>query len=69
MIHTNKTLKDIDHEIHNIIDLDAKRQEECIELIGSENFVSKAVLAAQGLLMTNKCAEGYPRQEILLWVS
>ena len=60
MIHTNKTLKDIDHEIHDIIDLEAKRQEECIELIASENFVSKAVLEAQGSLMTNKYAEGYP---------
>jgi glycine hydroxymethyltransferase len=60
MIHTNKTLKDIDHEIHDIIGLEAKRQEECIELIASENFVSKAVIAAQGSLMTNKYAEGYP---------
>jgi glycine hydroxymethyltransferase len=60
MIHTNKTLKDIDHEIHDIIGLEAKRQEECIELIASENFVSKAVLEAQGSLMTNKYAEGYP---------
>ncbi len=60
MIHTNKTLKDIDHEIHDIIALEAKRQEECIELIASENFVSKAVLEAQGSLMTNKYAEGYP---------
>ncbi len=60
MTHTNKTLKDIDHEIHDIIALEAKRQEECIELIASENFVSKAVLEAQGSLMTNKYAEGYP---------
>jgi glycine hydroxymethyltransferase len=60
MTHTNNTLKNIDHEIHDIIGLEAKRQEECIELIASENFVSKAVLAAQGSLMTNKYAEGYP---------
>ena len=60
MNHTNKTLKSIDHEIHDIIGLEAKRQEEYIELIASENFVSMAVLAAQGSVMTNKYAEGYP---------
>jgi glycine hydroxymethyltransferase len=60
MNHTNKTLIDIDQEIHDIIKLESKRQEECIELIASENFVSKAVLEAQGSVMTNKYAEGYP---------
>ncbi len=60
MNHTNKTLIDIDQEIHDIIKLESKRQEECIELIASENFVSKAVLEAQGSAMTNKYAEGYP---------
>lgn len=39
---------------------EAKRQEEHIELIASENFVSKAVLEAQGSILTNKYAEGYP---------
>ncbi len=60
MNHTNKTLIDIDQEIQDIIGLESKRQEECIELIASENFVSKAVLEAQGSVMTNKYAEGYP---------
>ncbi len=60
MNHINKTLKDIDHEIHDIIALETKRQEDYVELIASENFVSKAVLAAQGSTMTNKYAEGYP---------
>jgi glycine hydroxymethyltransferase len=60
MNHTNKTLIDIDQEIHDIIKLESKRQEECIVLIASENFVSKAVLEAQGSVMTNKYAEGYP---------
>ena len=60
MNHINQTLKEADPEIHDIIELEAKRQEDYIELIASENFVSKAVLAAQGSVMTNKYAEGYP---------
>ena len=39
-----------------------KRQQDCIELIASENIVSKAVLEAQGSILTNKYAEGYPRR-------
>ena len=60
MLHTNKTLKEIDPQIYDIITLEAKREEDYIELIASENFVSKAVLTAQGSVMTNKYAEGYP---------
>ena len=44
----------------NSINLEYKRQQEHIELIASENIVSKAVLDAQGSVMTNKYAEGYP---------
>ncbi len=50
----------IDPELARAIDLERKRQQSKIELIASENFVSKAVLQAQGSVLTNKYAEGYP---------
>lgn len=53
-------LKKIDPEIHKIISRELKRQRENIELIASENFTSLAVLEAQGSVLTNKYAEGYP---------
>ena len=59
MNHINKILEETDFEIFEAIKSEAKRQEDYIELIASENFVSKAVLAAQGSIMTNKYAEGY----------
>lgn len=49
-----------DAEIANAIDNELKRQQEQIELIASENIVSPAVLEAQGSILTNKYAEGYP---------
>ena len=49
-----------DPDLHNAIRLEIKRQQEHIELIASENIVSKAVLDAQGSVLTNKYAEGYP---------
>jgi len=49
-----------DPEIWNAIELENRRQEDHIELIASENYVSPAVMAAQGCQMTNKYAEGYP---------
>ncbi|MDI6452235.1 serine hydroxymethyltransferase [Peloplasma aerotolerans] len=48
--------------IDEIILKEKKRQEEHIELIASENFVSQAVLDAQGSILTNKYAEGYPKK-------
>ena len=54
------SLKDIDYEVYEAINLEKKRQQNHIELIASENFVSKAVLEAQGSILTNKYAEGYP---------
>lgn len=60
MIHTNRQLEGFDDEILASIESERRRQEESIELIASENFVSKAVLEAQGSIMTNKYAEGYP---------
>jgi len=49
-----------DPDLHNAIKLEVRRQQEHIELIASENIVSKAVLDAQGSVLTNKYAEGYP---------
>ena len=49
-----------DSEIYGAIQCELKRQQEQIELIASENIVSKAVLEAQGSILTNKYAEGYP---------
>ena len=53
-------LKNVDKEIFDIIEEEKQRQEQNIELIASENFVSSAVLEAQGSILTNKYAEGYP---------
>jgi glycine hydroxymethyltransferase len=49
-----------DKEIYNILNSEIKRQQEKLELIASENFVSHAVLEAAGTVLTNKYAEGYP---------
>lgn len=49
-----------DKEIFDAIEQEKQRQEQNIELIASENFVSQAVLSAQGSILTNKYAEGYP---------
>src|SRR3954464_12692420 len=53
-------LADADPEIARAIELELGRQRQEIELIASENIVSRAVLEAQGSVMTNKYAEGYP---------
>ena len=53
-------LKDKDYMIYSLIEQEKKRQEHNIELIASENFVSEEVLEAQGSILTNKYAEGYP---------
>jgi len=53
-------LEKVDSEVSRAIDLETRRQSGKIELIASENFVSEAVLEAQGSVMTNKYAEGYP---------
>jgi len=56
----DKDLESTDPDLYNSIKLELDRQQEHIELIASENIVSKAVLDAQGSIMTNKYAEGYP---------
>ena len=60
MIFDKDDFKAYDAELWNAIDAEAERQQNNIELIASENVVSKAVMAAQGTLLTNKYAEGYP---------
>jgi glycine hydroxymethyltransferase len=55
-----RTLADTDADLFKAIDLELGRQRDEIELIASENIVSAAVLQAQGSVMTNKYAEGYP---------
>jgi len=53
-------LERVDPEIFQVLRNEARRQEENLELIASENVVSRAVLEAQGSILTNKYAEGYP---------
>ena len=53
-------LKDADPEIFGLFGKELERQEEGLELIASENYASKAVMEAQGSVLTNKYAEGYP---------
>ena len=54
-------LNQTDPEINHAIDMEKKRQRETINLIGSENYTSRAVLEAEGSFLTNKYAEGYPQ--------
>ncbi|WP_298415116.1 serine hydroxymethyltransferase [Brevibacterium sp.] len=54
------SLADIDPQIAEVLDLELGRQRSTLEMIASENFVPRAVLEAQGSVLTNKYAEGYP---------
>jgi len=60
MFSKQKTLAKVDQELWQAIQSENRRQEDHIELIASENYVSYAVLEAQGSQLTNKYAEGYP---------
>ena len=53
-------IKDYDSELWASFESEAERQEDHIELIASENYASKRILEAQGSVLTNKYAEGYP---------
>lgn len=55
-----RTLAEVDPEIARVLREETQRQEEGLELIASENFVSPAVMEAVGSVLTNKYAEGYP---------
>lgn len=57
-----ENLQTEDNEIFEIIEKELKRQQQQIELIASENIVSPAVMEAQGSILTNKYAEGYPNK-------
>lgn len=60
MDYIDKYVQPVDPEIAEAIRQEELRQNNKLELIASENFVSRAVMAAQGCVMTNKYAEGYP---------
>ena len=60
MFDNSKTIKEFDPELWSSIENETIRQEDHIELIASENYTSKRVLEAQGSVLTNKYAEGYP---------
>ena len=55
-------LEKVDPELSRIIEKEAKRQKSVINLVASENYVSKAVREASGSILTNKYAEGYPKK-------
>jgi glycine hydroxymethyltransferase len=56
----NATLREYDPQIADILDSELARQQGTLEMIASENFVPRSVLQAQGSVLTNKYAEGYP---------
>jgi glycine hydroxymethyltransferase len=56
----DQSLSDVDPEIAAVLDGELARQQNTLEMIASENFVPRAVLQAQGSVLTNKYAEGYP---------
>ncbi len=60
MFTINDTIKDFDPDLWQAMEAERIRQEDHIELIASENYTSPRVLAAQGSVLTNKYAEGYP---------
>lgn len=59
-MYTFDEIMKVDPEVARAIEAEGKRQDSHIELIASENWVSKAVMAAMGSILTNKYAEGYP---------
>lgn len=61
-VNMNQTLKQSDPQIFSAIQSEIDRQEYKLEMIASENFVSKAVIEAMGSVLTNKYAEGYPHK-------
>ncbi|MGZ6080763.1 MAG: serine hydroxymethyltransferase, partial [Myxococcaceae bacterium] len=59
-MENTRTLAEVDPAIATLVRKETERQEEGLELIASENFVSPAVMEAVGSTLTNKYAEGYP---------
>ena len=62
------SIDEYDKELSVFINAEKERQEKHIELIASENYASKRILEAQGSVLTNKYAEGYPAKKILWWM-
>jgi glycine hydroxymethyltransferase len=62
MLHNQQTIAEFDPELWQSIEAEKLRQEQHIELIASENYTSARVMAAQGSVLTNKYAEGYPHK-------
>jgi glycine hydroxymethyltransferase len=60
MLATYPTIESFDPELATAMEAEARRQEEHVELIASENYASPRVMEAQGSVLTNKYAEGYP---------
>src|SRR6187200_466585 len=60
MLQNDLPISEYDSELWNAIEAEAHRQEQHVELIASENYASLRVLEAQGSVLTNKYAEGYP---------
>ncbi|GAB3737046.1 serine hydroxymethyltransferase [Nocardiopsis nanhaiensis] len=56
----NQSLSELDPEVSSAVDAELSRQRDTLEMIASENFAPQAVLEAQGTVLTNKYAEGYP---------
>jgi glycine hydroxymethyltransferase len=56
----NRNLREVDPEMAEVLIEELQRQQFCLVMIPSENYASKAVMQAQGCIMTNKYAEGYP---------
>lgn len=58
--HVQRAIAEADPEIAEVLNAELSRQQNGLEMIASENFVPRAVLQAQGSVLTNKYAEGYP---------
>ena len=69
MLSPKLTLESVDPDVWRAVKGEEQRQEEYIELIASENYASPAVMEAQGSVLTNKYAEGYPGSAITVGVS
>ena len=65
MFDSSQTISEFDPELASAIANERQRQEDHIELIASENYASPRVIEAQGSVLTNKYAEGYPGTPLL----